>query len=103
MSSTLGVGSEFWVELEFGLASPESLDLQPTMAVPDDQPGLPGARVLVVDDSDINREVAKRILELEGAQVSLAGNGQEAIELCDDDSSWHEKGNGSNEPVQICD
>jgi PAS domain S-box-containing protein len=81
MSSTLGVGSEFWVELDFGLTSPESLDLQPIQAVPDNQPGLPGARVLVVDDSDINLEVAKRILELEGAQVSLAGNGQEAIEM----------------------
>jgi CheY-like chemotaxis protein len=81
MSSTLGVGSEFWVDLEFGLASSESLDQQPTMVVPDNQPGLSGARVLVVDDSDINLEVAKHILELEGAQVSLAGNGQEAIEM----------------------
>jgi PAS domain S-box-containing protein len=81
MSSTLGVGSEFWVELDFGLTSPESLDLKPIQAVSDNQPGLPGARVLVVDDSDINLEVAKRILELEGAQVSLAGNGQEAIEM----------------------
>jgi PAS domain S-box-containing protein len=81
LSSTFGVGSEFWVELEFGLASAESLDPQPTVAVPDDRPGLRGARVLVVDDSDINLEVARRILELEGAQVSLAGNGQEAVEL----------------------
>ena len=81
VSSTPGVGSEFWVELEFGLASAESLDLQPAMAVPDNQPGLRSARVLVVDDSDINLEVAKRILELEGAQVSLAANGQEAVEL----------------------
>ena len=81
LSSTFGVGSEFWVELEFGLASAESLDPQPTVAVPDDRPGLRGACVLVVDDSDINLEVARRILELEGAQVSLAGNGQEAVEL----------------------
>jgi CheY-like chemotaxis protein len=36
--------------------------------------------VLVVDDSDINLDVTKRILELEGAQVWLASNGQEAFE-----------------------
>ncbi|TDR73889.1 hybrid sensor histidine kinase/response regulator [Paludibacterium purpuratum] len=43
----------------------------------------PGVRILVVDDSDINREVAQRILAAEGAEVSLAINGQEAIDwLC---------------------
>jgi CheY-like chemotaxis protein len=40
-----------------------------------------GVRVLVVDDSDINLDVTKRILELEGAQVRLARNGQEAFEF----------------------
>ncbi len=37
-------------------------------------------RILVVDDSDINREVAQQILEADGATVSLANNGQEAME-----------------------
>ena len=37
-------------------------------------------RVLVVDDSNINRDGTKSILELEGAQVGLASNGQEAFE-----------------------
>jgi CheY-like chemotaxis protein/HPt (histidine-containing phosphotransfer) domain-containing protein len=32
-----------------------------------------------VDDSDINLDVAKRILELQGARVWLAGNGEEAV------------------------
>jgi signal transduction histidine kinase/DNA-binding response OmpR family regulator/HPt (histidine-containing phosphotransfer) domain-containing protein len=41
---------------------------------------LPGVRVLVVDDSDINREVASRILVSEGAQVSLAENGRDAVD-----------------------
>lgn len=41
---------------------------------------IPGVRVLVVDDSEINREVAQRILEDDGAIVSLANDGQAAID-----------------------
>jgi CheY-like chemotaxis protein len=41
---------------------------------------LAGVRVLVTDDSDINREVASRILQAEGATVSLASNGREAVD-----------------------
>jgi signal transduction histidine kinase/CheY-like chemotaxis protein len=41
---------------------------------------LTGVRVLVTDDSDINREVALRILGAEGAAVSLASNGREAVD-----------------------
>ncbi|USX23213.1 response regulator [Oxalobacteraceae bacterium OTU3REALA1] len=39
-----------------------------------------GVRVLVTDDSDINREVASRILGAEGATVSLACDGREAVD-----------------------
>ena len=41
---------------------------------------LSGARVLVVDDSDINREVARRLLEREGAEVQTADNGRDALD-----------------------
>lgn len=41
---------------------------------------IPRVRVLVVDDSEINREVALRILEGEGALVSLANDGQAAVD-----------------------
>jgi len=41
---------------------------------------LPDLRMLVVDDSDINREVAQRIFEREGAQVFLANDGQAAVD-----------------------
>jgi len=40
---------------------------------------LTGMRILVVDDSDINREVAQRILAGEGALVSLVNDGQQAV------------------------
>jgi len=39
-----------------------------------------GVRVLVVDDSDINREVARRLLEREGAQVQTCDDGREALD-----------------------
>ncbi|GAB3446753.1 response regulator [Insolitispirillum peregrinum] len=38
-----------------------------------------GVDILVVDDSEINREVAKRILESEGADVTLADDGHMAL------------------------
>ncbi len=43
-------------------------------------PRISGVRVLVVDDSEINREVAKQILEADGAAVFLASDGQEALD-----------------------
>ncbi|WP_306556554.1 PAS domain S-box protein [Acidovorax sp.] len=41
---------------------------------------LQGLRILLVDDSDINLEVARRILEKEGATVEVRTNGREAVE-----------------------
>ncbi len=43
------------------------------------EPRLSGLCVLVVDDSDINREVATRILQREGAMTVEANNGQSAL------------------------
>ena len=40
---------------------------------------LAGLSILVVDDSDINREVAHQILENEGARISLAIDGSQAL------------------------
>jgi signal transduction histidine kinase/DNA-binding response OmpR family regulator/HPt (histidine-containing phosphotransfer) domain-containing protein len=41
---------------------------------------LQGLRLLVVDDSEINCEVAQSIFQGEGAQVSLAADGQQALD-----------------------
>ena len=46
---------------------------------PEAQVDIRGLRVLVVDDSDINREVARRILESEGVVVSCVNDGSEAV------------------------
>jgi PAS domain S-box-containing protein len=62
----------------------QGLGLAPPVPMATDRPRLPGLRVLLVDDSDINREVAQRILEVEGALVHLAGDGQAALDWLED-------------------
>ncbi len=89
LTSVLGQGSEFWfsVPLKTIADGDQPLD-QPTQTYvlrENTAPNLAGKslhgiRVLVVDDGDINCEVARRILHGHGAVVSLASNGQEAID-----------------------
>ena len=47
---------------------------------PDETSHIQGARILLVEDNEINRQVAKEILEGAGFVVELADNGFEAIE-----------------------
>jgi len=42
---------------------------------------LSGLRLLVVEDNPSNQQVTRELLELEGAQVTLAGDGQQALTL----------------------
>ena len=56
---------------------------EPTRVAAPQARWLPGVRVLVVDDSDINLDVARRLLEREGASVETCGNGRQALDcLC---------------------
>jgi CheY-like chemotaxis protein len=41
---------------------------------------LEGVRVLVVEDNPVNQQVARNILELDGAAVAVAADGREAVE-----------------------
>ncbi|MBO9649128.1 MAG: PAS domain S-box protein [Variovorax sp.] len=77
VNSTPGAGSEFWVVLPLGIASDDEAfpmldELHPARRLED-------VRVLVVDDSQINLDVCRHILESEGARVSLASDGAEAV------------------------
>jgi PAS domain S-box-containing protein len=80
LNSTPGVGSAFRVVLDLELASAEALIGVEVSPVAAGKHALLGVRVLVVDDSEINLDVTKRILELQGAQVWLSRNGQDAFE-----------------------
>jgi polar amino acid transport system substrate-binding protein len=47
---------------------------------------LKGAKILLVEDNEINQELAVEILQASGLQVSIAGNGQEALQALAEDS-----------------
>ena len=49
---------------------------------PHDRAGsLTGLRVLLVEDNEINQQIASELMEALGVQVSVASNGQEALDL----------------------
>ncbi|QHE78026.1 CHASE domain-containing protein [Hydrogenophaga sp. PBL-H3] len=81
-----GRGSEFWFEL--ALKRPSAATLQALGAAARDEglpPGAPGQalrhlNLLLVDDGEINLEVASGLLGREGARVCLARTGREALE-----------------------
>ncbi len=60
-------------------AAPDEAELRP--ALPDAMPPLPPARVLLVEDNDINREVAVHLLQAAGIHPDTAENGAVALTL----------------------
>ena len=81
VQSVPGAGSVFWFELVFRSSDggTDNVTAAASTAILGQQ-CLHGLRILVVDDSEINLYVARRILELEGAHVELATDGQSAVD-----------------------
>jgi signal transduction histidine kinase/CheY-like chemotaxis protein len=82
VASVVGRGSEFWFTLRFERQAPLMPAQPETPAARSLR--LSGVRMMVVDDSDINRDMAQRIFEGEGAQVTLADDGQHALQWLQD-------------------
>ena len=81
MGGTLGVnsrpgeGSNFWLVL--------SLPVQADAAALEGKMETEGSRVLVVEDNDVNQEVAATILRKLGCVVEVAGNGKQAVKMAE--------------------
>ena len=79
-----GLGSTFWFELPLERVAgsePASAAIPVPAAASASGSRLAGMHVLVVDDSAMNRDLVQRALALEGAEATLAADGQQAIEL----------------------
>lgn len=81
--SAPGQGSSFFFELEFGVAETASAEQGQA-----DNPAarLSGARVLLVEDNLLNREIAVKILASAGIDVVNAEHGREALDILDRDA-----------------
>ncbi|MDO4796738.1 MAG: ATP-binding protein [Coriobacteriales bacterium] len=77
-----GQGTEFIVSIAVPLLDPtESADDLADEIDATEEVDFTGKRVLVVEDNDINAEIAQFILEDLGFEVEIATNGQEAVDM----------------------
>jgi PAS domain S-box-containing protein len=76
--SEVGRGTEFTVHLDMPIV--EDAEAEAPKVQTDVQISLKGHRALLVEDHPLNTEIARRLLENEGVQVTCAGNGKEALE-----------------------
>jgi len=76
VESELGRGSTFWFHLELprGQMAPRREKAAQGRA------SFPGRRILVVDDVALNRELFQEMLQRHACEVSLANDGQEAVD-----------------------
>ena len=79
VESQLGVGSKFWFTARFA----KGVELNPMIndAPMADLSVLKGISILVVEDNPFNQQIAVELLGDVGVAVSIANNGQEAIDM----------------------
>lgn len=77
LESEKGVGTTATVRIPFKIGTPEDINVVRDYKTI----SLQGLRVLLVEDNDLNMEIARFILEDQGMTVEGAVNGQEAVEL----------------------
>ena len=79
VASTPGQGSTFKFTAVYGRSDQKKLPAKSKTQNPDVLKHIQGARVLLVEDNEINQEVARELLEGAGLPVTVAANGRQAV------------------------
>ena len=77
VESEIGKGSSFYVTIPFRRDLEEHA---PGQAVLDEQASIEGVRILLVEDNELNMEIAESLLTMNGATVDKAWDGLEALD-----------------------
>ena len=77
LESEPGKGSSFSFSVKFQPVSGEKT----TVTSRPEEISFPGKRILVVEDNELNMEIAEFVLQNEGAVVTKAWNGQKAVDI----------------------
>ncbi len=101
VSSELGVGSLFWIELPLPFGEPVGIDLTSEIATADplystraaiaaqqtaNITKIRGARILVAEDNATNQRVTQLILESGGHRATIVNNGEAALDALERNS-----------------
>lgn len=78
IESTLGVGTKVMIELSFSIGEKSTIHATGQNV---DEISVEGIRALVVEDNELNRDIATFMLENHGIEVTPAVDGQEAVEI----------------------
>lgn len=87
VESELGKGSKFTVIIPFEISQNEQST--ENVSINNDISILKGKRVLLVEDNEMNVEIATEILEMNEMEVTIARNGQEAVEIFQSSSPFY--------------
>jgi CheY-like chemotaxis protein len=79
VKSRVGEGTTFFIEMRFPIALVEEQQL----CSPEDC-HLEGMRVLLVEDNELNREIAEELLKDVGVNVTIASDGKQALNMFTD-------------------
>ena len=81
VESRQGIGTKFTVDFSFDIASKEEVYGNQNTMKPPAIHTIKGTRILLVEDNELNAEIAKTVLEDDGALVTRVEDGQQAVEL----------------------
>lgn len=88
LESEVGKGSRFFFELLFPvIGKKDGVEKE----ILEKQEDFTGIRILLAEDNDLNAEIARELLEIRGAKVERAADGQEAVDMFENSAhGWYQ-------------